>query len=107
MAVSTQAHEQTPVSTASGNDTIQTDLKASVHLAAPNQVITDKIWLIVIIAFAAVLVGSFLTLALSTFLVPKNEVNLQILLTIFTTVTGFLAGLFSTSPLQATAKNET
>ncbi len=100
MAVSVQAHEQTQVSTASVTETVQTDLKTSGHLPAPDQIITDKIWLIVIIAFAVVLVGSFLTLAVSTFL-SINPVNLQILLTIFTTVTGFLAGLFTTSPFQS------
>src|SRR5947199_10153179 len=104
MTLSVQAYEQTQANTASVNsvnETIQTDFKTVGHLPAPASDVTDKIWLIVIIAFAVVLVGSFLTLAVSTFLVSKNEVDLQIILTIFTTVTGFLAGLFTTSPFQA------
>jgi hypothetical protein len=101
MTAALQAYEQTQVNTASVNKTTQTEVTTIGQLPAPDSAVTDRIWLIVILAFAVVLVGSFLTLAVSTFLTSKNEVDLQIILTIFTTVTGFLAGLFTTSPAQA------
>lgn len=64
----------------------------------PSKEVIDRIWTIAIVAFAIVLVGSFLTLALSTFREPQNENAPQLMLTMFTAVLGFLAGLFTPSP---------
>ena len=60
-----------------------------------------KVWKIVIWAFSIVLVGSFLTLAISVFVPPATGgTSGQMILTVFTTVVGFLAGLFSPSPVE-------
>ena len=105
MSATIQSHEEIQATTSMGSETSYNDLYRREHLSAPDQAITDKIWIIVITAFAVVLVGSFLTLAAGIILQIASS-NLQVILTVFTTVTGFLAGLFTTSPFQATAKKE-
>jgi len=111
----TQSQEQTPAQsivavaseTRSANVTaIATNVAEHFPIPAPDRDVTDTIWLIIIVAFAIVLVGSFITLAASVVLPVslKSDANPQIILTIFTTVTGFLAGLFTTSPFQSSSK---
>ena len=58
------------------------------------------LWLIVVIAFATVLVGSFLTIAIGIFVGPQNGgiAKPELALSMFTSVVGFLAGLFVPSP---------
>jgi hypothetical protein len=75
------------------------------HIPVPDQRTTATLWLIVIITLALILVGSFLTLAVSVFVSPPGD-GRQIILTIFTTSTSFLAGLFATSPFQAMGKKD-
>jgi hypothetical protein len=66
----------------------------------PSDGVRDRLWLIVIAAFAVVLVGSFITLAISVFVAPSSGgTSGQIILTMFTSVVGFLAGLFAPSPV--------
>jgi len=68
-------------------------------LGLPTQRARDRLWLIVVSAFAVVLVGGFVTLALGVFLTPaQNGVKPELILTTFTSVVGFLAGLFVPSP---------
>lgn len=55
----------------------------------------DTLWLIVVVAFALVLVGAFATLAVGMFV---KDVRPELLLSTFTSVVGFLAGLFVPSP---------
>ena len=62
----------------------------------PSPVVTDRIWLIIVIAFTAVLIASFAVLGITLFV---NAGQSQILLTVFTTAAGFLAGLLSPSPV--------
>jgi hypothetical protein len=70
---------------------------------SPLYATTHFIWLIIIVSFALVLVGSFLSLALGILLLHQTiaDAELQILLTIFTAVVGFFAGLLSPSPTQS------
>jgi hypothetical protein len=66
----------------------------------PSMKMRDKLWLIVVIAFAIVLIGSFATLAFGVFVNAQGKVTPELILTMFTSVVGFLAGLFVPSPLQ-------
>lgn len=56
----------------------------------------DTLWLIVVVAFSLVLVGGFATLAVGVFF---KDVKPELILTTFTSVVGFLAGLFVPSPI--------
>jgi hypothetical protein len=61
----------------------------------------EKVWMIVIWTFAIVLVISVIVLGLSVFISPATGGTTgQIILTVITTVIGFLAGLFSPSPVE-------
>ncbi len=63
--------------------------------------IRDWLWLVVIGAFSLVLFGSFVTLAVSVFVAsPSGATSAQMILTVFTGVVGFLAGLFAPSPVS-------
>ena len=73
----------------------------SPAIGTPTQRARDRLWLIVVTAFAVVLVGGFVTLALGVFLTPaQNGVKPELILTTFTSVVGFLAGLFVPSPVS-------
>ncbi|MBS0468103.1 MAG: hypothetical protein JSS31_07850 [Proteobacteria bacterium] len=81
-----------------------TDSLPRVALQEPDTRTNNAIWLIVVIAFAAVMVGSAYVLGVgvnmkldagSTY-VTKGET----MLTVFTTVVAFLAGLLSPSPVK-------
>ena len=73
--------------------------EARPQLGRPSVRVSDRIWLIAVGAFAAVLVGSFLTLAISMFVRVQDATSAQVMLTVFTAVLGFLAGLFTPSPI--------
>ena len=61
---------------------------------------TKALWTIVVAAFAFVLVGSFGFMAIGIFLKPQDGavVKPELVLSMFTSVVGFLAGLFIPSP---------
>jgi hypothetical protein len=65
-------------------------------VSGPAQEAADRIWRIIVTAFAIVLVGSFLALA------PIATGTDDAMLTVFTTAAGFLAGLLSPSPRSET-----
>jgi uncharacterized membrane protein YgcG len=68
-------------------------------LTQPRPRTADWIWLIVVCAFVVVLVGSFVTLAVSVFTpVAEGGTSGQTILAVFTSVVGFLAGRFTPSP---------
>jgi len=67
-------------------------------MGPPSTRIRDNLWLIVVGAFAIVLVGSFLALA-SALLFFRSNIAPELILTMFTSVAGFLAGLFTPSPV--------
>jgi hypothetical protein len=56
------------------------------------------LWIIVVCAFAVVLVGAFVVLAVGVFV---KDIRPELVLTMFTSVVGFLAGLFAPSPVSA------
>jgi len=60
---------------------------------APTQKISDRIWQWVVGAFAIVFVGGSGTLVASVFFLEVEQI--QVLLTVFTTVAGILAGFIS------------
>src|SRR5215208_5221199 len=59
----------------------------------PTQKVSDRIWQWVVGAFAIVFVGGSGPLAASVFFLPVEQI--QVLLTVFTTVAGILAGFIS------------
>lgn len=64
----------------------------------PDQVMTNKIWLGIVVTFALVLGGTTLGLVGATFVGFWHKVdtaNVQVLLTVFTTSAGILAGFIS------------
>lgn len=63
---------------------------------------TDWIWLVVVTAFATVLVGSFTTLALSVFLSEPNNPAAQPILIMFTNVVGFWPACSCAAPSTKT-----
>ena len=66
-------------------------------LFPPSPKANDSIWLIVIGSFAVVLVGIVAVMSIGWFLERPFEPSF---LTIFTTVTAFLIGLFAQSPVK-------
>ncbi len=69
-------------------------------IGTPSQGATDILWRIVITAFSFVLVGSFLALSVGVYQPASGQVRPELILTMFTTVVGFLAGLFANSPVS-------
>jgi len=68
-------------------------------LPPPGGKTRDLLWLVVVSAFAFVLAGSFISIATAMFVtVPQGGVKPELVLTMFTSVVGFLAGLFVPSP---------
>ena len=77
--------------------------QASAGLRPPDGKTSDTLWLIIIFSFAIVLVGTFVSLAIGVLVLDKSSANadLQILLTMFTGVVAFLAGLLTPGPSRA------
>jgi hypothetical protein len=76
-------------------------------LDRPTQGANDWIWLVVVSAFAVVLVGAFVTLALAVFVAPaQGGVKPELILATFTSVVGFLAGIFVPSPAAKTGGSQ-
>jgi hypothetical protein len=77
------------------------ELAKKIAFPDPGEKVRDVIWLVVILAFSLVLVGSFLTIAIALFRgVPKDSgATPELVLSMFTSVVGFLAGLFVQSPV--------
>jgi hypothetical protein len=61
---------------------------------------SDVLWIIVVSAFAFVLCLSFVTLACGVLWQNQGNVKPELILTMFTSVVGFLAGLFVPSPVS-------
>jgi hypothetical protein len=73
--------------------------KPLVNLNPPDPPVNNKIWTVVINSLSAVLIIAVLALALSMWIPPAaGGTSGQIMLTVFTTVVGFLGGLFTNSP---------
>lgn len=76
----------------------------AVNVGNPSEHTRDLLWTIVIIAFAVVFVGAFITLAFGV-LMFGQRVNPDLVLTMFMSVAGFLAGLFTPSPVANRGRN--
>jgi hypothetical protein len=93
-AVATGAMQELPLSD-------RKDVANIVALGTPSSLVRDDLWKIVIYAFSIILVGSFVTLALNVFWAPvSGGTSGQVILTMFTSAVGFLAGLFVPSPAR-------
>lgn len=86
------------------SDEDQKDVAKKAGISPPTQGVADKIWRIVVWAFAIVMVGSFLTLAVGVFQTATADtprlVTSDIVVSMFTAAVGFFAGLFAKSPTQ-------
>jgi hypothetical protein len=71
----------------------QTDLVG--RLQGPTQQITNRIWQIIVVTFTVVLMLSVGALIVAAFWTERAGTNIQILLTVVTTVAGILAGFVS------------
>jgi len=76
------------------------DVANNAGVGEPDGKTRNAIWLIVMITFALVLVVTAGSLVYGVVFLQRTADNVQVILTIFTTVVGFIAGLFSPSPLQ-------
>jgi hypothetical protein len=81
------------------------DPKERDELLEPDQKVTNYIWKTIVVTFAFVLCGATAALVAAFFLTVEAE-NMQMLLTIFTTAAGILAGFVSgrASYSRATAR---
>ena len=72
-----------------------------VRLPEPDQTTSNKVWLIIIWCFGIVMVGAVVVLSISVFATPvAGGTKPETILTVFMTVTAFLAGLFAPSPVE-------
>ncbi len=69
-------------------------------LGRPSQGPTNMIWIVIVITFALVLIASAGSILYGVVFLGQTADKVQIVLTIFTTVAGFIAGLVSPSPFQ-------
>jgi len=75
------------------------DLSRSFLMPDPTPKTADSIWKVVIWAFVIVLIISTIALSVGMFLgVPDAATKSETMLTVITTIVGFLAGLFTPSP---------
>jgi phospholipase C len=70
-------------------------------LSPPTPVANDNIWIIIVVSFAIVLVGGAAALTLAVFFKGNGTLSSDLLLTVFTTAAGFLAGLLAPNPTRA------
>ena len=78
-------------------DLTEDQKKEVLTLLPPTPKINDTIWLIVISSFCTILVGTVLVMAVGWFLGKTFEPSF---LTVFTSVSAFLIGLFAKSPVS-------
>jgi hypothetical protein len=79
----------------------QADVAKALSLGNPDQSTSNKIWYIIIGAFSIAMLAAVFVLMIGRFRVaPDGAVNSDMILTIFTTTSAFLAGLFAPSPVS-------
>jgi tetrahydromethanopterin S-methyltransferase subunit C len=77
---------------------------AAVQDASPD--VSNYIWRLIVTGFMVVFVGIVAAIAVAILIRPTTPtLSPETLVTIFTTIVGFLAGLLAPSPLQNKAKN--
>jgi polyferredoxin len=73
----------------------------TANVPPPNQEVANKIWLIVIYTIAFAAIASVAVLCAGYFFPAASAgIKPETILTIFTTATAFLAGLFAPSPVE-------
>lgn len=73
----------------------------SLRIADPDQKTGNRVWLIIVGAFAAVMIGAMIVLAITVFAPPTGGAAMpETILTVFTMTASFLAGLLAPSPLD-------
>jgi hypothetical protein len=83
-----------------GPDKKTVELAVNGGLLSPDRKTSNTVWLIIINAFSLVMIGAVSVLCISVFTPPvTGGTKSDTILTIFTTVTAFLAGLFAPSPV--------
>jgi hypothetical protein len=75
-------------------------------LGPPSGKMRDRLWVIVISALVVVMLGAVLVLSINAFIVKgaqeQTRVSPEVMLSLFTSVFGFLAGVFVPTPGQKT-----
>jgi hypothetical protein len=85
-------------------DQQQTIAREMRAIAGPDQGTSNAVWLIIIWAFVSVMGIAVATLCITVFIAPATGGTApDKILTVFTTVTAFLAGLFAPSPVNASS----
>jgi hypothetical protein len=78
---------------------------AKAVLGTPSEKVRDSLWLIVIWTFVVVMLMATLVLAINVFRdkdpVHESRISAEVMLSLFTSVFGFLVGLFVPSPGSA------
>ena len=79
-------------------------LEQAFGLDRPDQATSNKVWLSTICSFASLVLLAILVMGISLFVpIAMGGTKPEIILTVFTTVTAFLAGLFVPSPVAKRA----
>ncbi len=94
-ALAPDQRKQLAIEAAAGLSSEDKEAVSRAVLPLPPPDTTAKIWLVVVLAFVIVFVGSFFTLAFFLY----NGKATDNLFTAFTTVSAFLAGLLAPSPV--------
>jgi hypothetical protein len=79
----------------------QDDVAARAGFGRPNQGIVNWLWLIVVVTFALVLLGATGSLIYAVIFLQRSADSVQVVVSVFTAVVGFLGGLFLPSPVQS------
>ncbi len=82
------------------DDASKKDVATRAGISSPNQTTTNTIWLFIVIGFVFVFVVASTFLIIGVAILGKKADDVQVVLTIFTAVVGFLAGLLTPSPAQ-------
>ena len=69
------------------------EVAQAIGLRDPSQVVSDKIWLLVVRSLSVVLVGAFAVLSVGMFWRVDGIVKAELVFAVFTSVVGFLGGL--------------
>lgn len=88
------------------SDDDQDDVAARAGFGNPNQGIVNSLWLIVVVTFALVFLATTGSLIYAVIFLQRSADSVQVVVSIFTAVVGFLGGLFLPSPVQSAANAE-
>ncbi len=96
----------TQVNAVKGAIETKADTQGSNVIPNPNPWITNYIWTVITTGFVLILIAAFLAIGWAVlFHLPNPPLPAETLLTIFTTILGFLGGILVPSPVQQNAKS--